>query len=227
MTAGHLLLTTLMALTKQRARNDADKEVRRRAIMRSARDVLSRGSYADLTVAAVAREAGLAKGTVYLYFRTKEELVLEVFEEEVAAWFSELDVRLSRAGTLTPTEFSDTAVTSLMQRPLLLQLASVVHSALEHNIELETAIRFKTALTEHIVGAGAHVERCLPWLTPGQGAQLFLRVHALVVGLQQLTHHSPIVAEAIEVAGLTEFDVDFAAELHDVLVTLLTGMENR
>ena len=51
-----------------------DREARRQAILQSARQVFARKGYDSATLDAVAREAGLAKGTLYLYFRDKEDL---------------------------------------------------------------------------------------------------------------------------------------------------------
>ncbi len=54
------------------------KEARRRAILQAARQVFARKGYDPATLEAVAREAGLAKGTLYLYFRDKEDLFFQV-----------------------------------------------------------------------------------------------------------------------------------------------------
>jgi TetR/AcrR family fatty acid metabolism transcriptional regulator len=51
-----------------------DRERRRQAILQAARQVFARKGYEPATLEAVAREAGLAKGTLYLYFRNKEDL---------------------------------------------------------------------------------------------------------------------------------------------------------
>jgi TetR/AcrR family fatty acid metabolism transcriptional regulator len=51
-----------------------DREARRQAILRAARQVFAVKGYDPATLEAVAREAGLAKGTIYLYFRDKEDL---------------------------------------------------------------------------------------------------------------------------------------------------------
>jgi AcrR family transcriptional regulator len=51
-----------------------DRESRRQAILQAARQVFARKGYEPATLEAVAREAGLAKGTLYLYFRNKEDL---------------------------------------------------------------------------------------------------------------------------------------------------------
>ncbi len=55
-----------------------DKEARRQAILQAARQVFARKGYDPATLEAVAREAGLAKGTLYLYFRDKEDLFFQV-----------------------------------------------------------------------------------------------------------------------------------------------------
>jgi TetR/AcrR family fatty acid metabolism transcriptional regulator len=51
-----------------------DKGARRQAILQAARQVFARKGYDPATLETVAREAGLAKGTLYLYFRNKEDL---------------------------------------------------------------------------------------------------------------------------------------------------------
>lgn len=48
-------------------------------ILRAATRVLAAGGFDSLTLDQVAKEAGVAKGTLFLYYRSKEELVLAVF----------------------------------------------------------------------------------------------------------------------------------------------------
>jgi TetR/AcrR family fatty acid metabolism transcriptional regulator len=51
-----------------------DRQARRQAILQAARQVFARKGFEPATLEAVAREAGLAKGTLYLYFKNKEDL---------------------------------------------------------------------------------------------------------------------------------------------------------
>lgn len=48
-------------------------------ILRSATRVLAAGGFDGLTMDMVAKEAGVAKGTLFLYYRNKEDLILAVF----------------------------------------------------------------------------------------------------------------------------------------------------
>jgi AcrR family transcriptional regulator len=73
-----------MAL-RQRARNDEDKQVRRAEILTQAAALLGKHPYARITMSQVAAGSGLAKGTLYLYFRSKEELFLALLQRELVA----------------------------------------------------------------------------------------------------------------------------------------------
>ena len=59
----------------------ADK---REAILRAATHVFARNGYFNAKVADVARVAGVADGTVYLYFKSKEEILRSIFERSVS-----------------------------------------------------------------------------------------------------------------------------------------------
>jgi TetR/AcrR family transcriptional regulator, fatty acid metabolism regulator protein len=50
------------------------------AILRAAIDVFAERGYFNAQVADVARAAGVAAGTVYLYFRSKDHLLVSIFE---------------------------------------------------------------------------------------------------------------------------------------------------
>jgi TetR/AcrR family fatty acid metabolism transcriptional regulator len=53
------------------------------AILRSAIRVFAHNGYFNSKVADIAREAGVADGTVYLYFKSKEEILHSIFDRSV------------------------------------------------------------------------------------------------------------------------------------------------
>jgi len=69
-------------VAKANGRNEArDREQdRRRTILRAAIEVFAKKGYHGCRIADVAKEAGVAYGLVYHYFRNKEELLQLVFE---------------------------------------------------------------------------------------------------------------------------------------------------
>src|SRR3982751_3269139 len=60
---------------------DPARAGRRDAILRAAIDVFAGRGYFNAQVADVARAAGIAAGTVYLYFRSKDDLLVSIFEK--------------------------------------------------------------------------------------------------------------------------------------------------
>lgn len=212
-------------LSKQRARNDGDKQLRRDAILEAATRLVGEVGYGGLTMVDVARAAGVAKGTLYLYFATKEALVLAVFERQLALLFDDVAGELARSGCDGPEAFARVMADALARHRVFVDLSTVLHTVLEHNVDLDTAIRFKRALRDQLVRGGAIVEALFPFLRPGDGAHLFLRLHALMIGVRQLSDPSPVVARAHREPDLAVFRVDFAAELADLLVCVLRGME--
>jgi TetR/AcrR family fatty acid metabolism transcriptional regulator len=56
---------------------------KRAAIIRAAIRVFAHNGYFNSKVADIAREAGVADGTVYLYFKSKEEILHSIFDRSV------------------------------------------------------------------------------------------------------------------------------------------------
>jgi AcrR family transcriptional regulator len=215
-----------MGQLPQRARKAEDKEERRRAIVAAGRALLEEAPFAEVTMAAVAQRAALAKGTVFLYFPTKEALCLEVLDTLIGEWFDALDAELEKPGRFTQARLVRTMVCSIEHRHLLARLMAIVSGVLERNVELERIIAFKSRLLGRIVKSGAVLERRLE-LAEGEGARLFLRLNALVVGLYQACDLGPMTRAALERPELAALRVDFDTELPILLSALVTGLLTR
>lgn len=62
---------------------------KREAILRAAIKVFARNGYFNSKVSDIAGEAGIADGTVYLYFKSKEEVLHSVFDRAMEEFISE------------------------------------------------------------------------------------------------------------------------------------------
>src|SRR5712691_4776690 len=63
------------------SRRDSPPGPKRDAILRAAIDVFAERGFFNAQVADVARAAGVAAGTVYLYFRSKDDSLVSIFEK--------------------------------------------------------------------------------------------------------------------------------------------------
>jgi TetR/AcrR family fatty acid metabolism transcriptional regulator len=75
-------------------------ERKRASILDAARAVFSHRGYSEASVDDVAEHAGIAKGTLYLYFKSKEDLYLAALASDLQAMSSEAKQQMEKAVTL-------------------------------------------------------------------------------------------------------------------------------
>src|SRR5579859_122328 len=149
-------------MEKQRARSEQQKDERRNALLRATQNLFERTSYETVTMSHVAQTAGLAKGTVFFYFKTKEELFLALFQQLLQAWSQEVETGLSQLAPGSPVSCVATLFThSLEHHSTLTRLFVITHTTLENNVEYEAMWNFKQWLSSRMTRIGSLLEHCL------------------------------------------------------------------
>lgn len=209
----------------RRAVRESDKEARRQALREAAWRLFQSRGYEAINVGEVAEEAGLAKGTVYLYFASKEELFLSVQEQQFATWFDMLDEALLQLSPGRSVEEVATLIAATVAgAPALVRLFAITHAVLERNVGPEPIRRLKTLLRDRLLQSGAALERALPTMRPGSGPRALLHAYALIVGIESLADPTPIARDVLAAdPALAVFQVDFEPEFTAALTTLLNG----
>lgn len=211
-----------------RARKEEDKEARRQLILEEALALYTATSYGEVKMADVAERAQLAKGTVFLYFPTKEALFLALLEDLLFAWFAKLDGLLEHGeGRWTGPRVARTVAESLEGQEALTRLLALLQTVLEQNVTTEQVGVFKERLLAALVHTGALMEKRLAFLQPGEGGRFLLHLHALVTGLRQMADVAPVTREVLERPHMAPLRVDFTRELTEALTLLLHGLETR
>jgi AcrR family transcriptional regulator len=171
----------------KRAYDDAGKEQRRQSILDAAAALLQQGGANLPSSAQIAASAELAKGTLYIYFRTKEEifaaLLLHLWEPALAALEEEF-TRTECAVADRVEAFVRRFVAYVEERPYLLRLDALAKEGIDRNMSLPALIAHKEAFLGSIERASVRIEAGLA-LPSGRGFQLVTRTHALMRGLWQ------------------------------------------
>src|SRR5262249_16901582 len=84
----------MSALRRSRTKKDVVAEFRHAEILEAARRVFARRGFNEASVEAIAQEAGLAKGTVYLYYPSKRPLYLAALRDGPLRLTEELKERV-------------------------------------------------------------------------------------------------------------------------------------
>src|SRR3984893_19239730 len=78
------------AATRPVGRRAQNKEAIRKRIVTAALNLFQTKGFEATTTRAIARKAGIAEGTVFNYFKTKEDIALHFFEQEVEQAIAEV-----------------------------------------------------------------------------------------------------------------------------------------
>lgn len=194
---------------------DTDKEQRRREFLDAAHRLYQERK-ALPTVADIAVAAGLAKGTVYRYFTSKEEIFVALLEDDFNRLFQALEPTLAKlpaAPVDAARVFARSYTRIILELEELLPLASLAYGVLEQNLPVESMRRFKASLATGLVTAGKQLEHHFKALGRGHGTTLLLQTYALTLGLWQALDYPVALRALLLEPALRPLDRRFAAEL--------------
>lgn len=212
-------------LGRLRARTLEDKDLRRNHLLQAAAALFAQTDFEGVTIAGIAQRAGVAKGTAYLYFNSKEAVFLELVQVELVQW--EMDL-VQALDALAPADRMHTVpaaiARTLARRPMLGRLLVLLHSVIEPRLGLEAARTFKMFLRDLVIRLRDRLVQALEGLSASQATVLVMQMHALVISVTQLASPPPVIAQVLaEDTSLQLMCVAFEPFLTETLTTLLRG----
>lgn len=188
-------------MTFQRARTDAQREIRRRAILDTASAMLDEMPVAAITLNELSRRVGLAKPNVLRYFESREAVLLELLDHFLSEWLTELAGELA-AGVDEKLPMAERAAAvaevlsrSLSGRVTLCELFGAQGGVLEHNVSVEVVARYKRQSMEHLSTMAALTRKHLPEL--GENAALFCLQTVVMAGAVSAYDTPPPSVQAV------------------------------
>ncbi|MEO8203214.1 MAG: TetR family transcriptional regulator [Betaproteobacteria bacterium] len=203
-----------------------DKTERREVIVRAAVELLQASPQGAFTVDALAQRAGLAKGTVYLYFRTREEVLLAVHAARQQALFDTLERSLA-SSRVDIRRVARGVSRYLRANPGFLPLAANCRGMLETNVSVDAALAYKQGIGARLAGMGSRLEALFPLLARGEGVGLLMASYGMMIGLWQISDPPACLAGAMGRPDMRLFNVDLERQLVRALVNLWEGATTR
>lgn len=209
------------AQPKRRARSSLAKKARAGLILASAEKLFLQNTSLLPTVQQIAKEAKIAKGTVYLYFPTKEEIFLNVLQHHLGQWENSVSKQLSNvSGELTPDTIINAYLDYPTRFPIAMTLATLSPLALEANITEATLIDFKSAQIARIGRLASAVSDRIDGWSAAEPSALFLRSYACLLGIWQLADPPEACKRVLERPELAPLKVCFETEARRVLTPI-------
>jgi AcrR family transcriptional regulator len=211
---------------KKRAMAPADKSERRAVIVRAAADLARRDPSCSCSVDQLAAKAGVAKGTVYLYFGSREEVLLAVHEKQSHELFDVVERALA-APAPSAKSVVRAGLLYVRAHPQFYPLAAGCRSMLDSNVSTEVALAFKLGIGKRLQVLGARIEQLYPGLKAGEGAALLMNCYALIIGLWQQADPPLSLRAVMERPEMRIFKIDFEKQLNAALLDLWEAAARR
>ncbi len=195
--------------------NDDERALRRSQLLAAAHE-LFRSSRQLPSVAAIAQAAGVAKGSVYLSFGSKEEIFIALLEDSFASLLGIIvpGIRHLPADAAVAAErFSSVYANAIAKMPDLLPLAGMTNAVLEKNLPVPVMLAFKGGLATGLGMAATALAESDLALAQSQGVDLLLRTWSMTLGLWQALDIPKELRAHVRRPPLDVFDRNFSAEL--------------
>jgi AcrR family transcriptional regulator len=186
---------------RQRAIDPSEKIARREAIIDAAARLFSRAQQLP-SVADVALEAGLGKGTMYLYFQTREAIYLSLHQRHASLFFAALNEQLAQS-----TPFSQDKMEAIVDQYMIgnlnfLPLCNFCMSVSVAQVDQATQENFHAQMAQWLLSSGAMLELKIPTLKTGDGVRFLHHGYALILGMYQLLGERAVPLEPTTVVQL-------------------------
>lgn len=208
---------------RTRAVDEVDKAVRRDSLMQAALSLFLQQQPQLPSVQSIASSAGLAKGTVYLYFNSKEEIFLAILSELYQTVLSQLRETLGHENNIADA-VSTTIINFTNSHPEFMPLASMNNSILERNVNEKTVMGFKAMLFQEISCISQELSIRLPSASTSECAGMLINTHALLLGLWQMHQMPDNVRQALVHAQMDLLAPDFHQALKSGINCLWQGL---
>ena len=173
-------------MTFQRARSEEQREIRRRVILDTAAAMLDEMPVAQVSLNELSRRVGLAKSNVLRYFESREAVLLELLDDFLGRWLTELAGELASgiqpeaAPELRAGQLAEVLSGSLASRVVLCDLFGAQGGVLEHNVSVEVVKRHKRSSLARLGEMSELLRRHVPEL--GDDAQVFCLMSLVSAG---------------------------------------------
>ena len=163
-----------------RARLPDQKAARRREILEAAYRLFLDLEYEAVSLNAIAREAGLSKSSVYLYFQTREDIFLDIFMDAFRDWFAVVRRALDRLDAAAgPAQVAAVWVSTTWRHDRMRALAPLLATSIERHVSDDRLAECMRMKVEECGALQKTLARFLPALKEGDILDLMVYVLSL------------------------------------------------
>lgn len=184
-------------------------------------------SFDEITIAQIAQTAGMAKGTLFNYYKTKENIFMNLLLEGYQNFFTQLNNKILNFKELTLIDFKQLMlqVTSelIKEYPDLVRLNTLRGPILEKKADKEQTVIGRKKLYEISGNLSENIAARVVELTPETINHLFVTQGAIIGGLVNLSGLEQFNHEKLPIE-VFDFEINIEKEAKKVFGFYMDGL---
>ncbi|EMI57825.1 TetR/AcrR family transcriptional regulator [Rhodopirellula sallentina] len=214
--------------TWKRARKPEQKAERIDAILEAAGVLLDEQGLEGTGLNAIARQAGLSKPNLYVYFESREAILLRLLLKESVAWAKSFKRRLDQIERVGDVDaVADAFAASLARRRRFCTLSASLASVFEHNVGPETIAQFKREFLTIVQPCVSALSEALPDLSDEESSRAMAMLVMSATGMWAHCHPSESVQIVYKQPEFEHIKFDFKETVSELAGCFLQGILTR
>lgn len=211
--------------TWKRARKPEQKAERIEAILEAAGVLLEEHGLEGTGLNAIARQADLSKPNLYVYFESREAILLQLLLKESVAWAKSFKRRLDQIEKVGDVDAVARAFAeSLARRRRFCTLSASLASVFEHHVGPETVAQFKREFLAIVQPCIVAMSEALPDLSNEESSRALAMLVMSATGMWAHCHPSPSVEIVLKQPEFEHIKFDFKETVSTLAACFLEGI---
>ncbi len=211
-------------MTFKRARTSAQIDERRREILSACATLFDQGDIDDVHFKAIGQMTSFARSTIYKYYSSKEEILLDLLIQEVKKWVADVESFTQANDALSREGFCQALTQTYAGNFRMLRLLAHQNLSLEKNSSLEKIVEFKKELYSETASFVESIQKFFPQADQRAVSTFIHSSSCFIVGLYPTAHSTQKQIEATLASGNEYVPVDFSGTCYRVLMLLTADL---
>jgi len=205
----------------QRARTEEQIADRQEEVISACDALYLEKGYEAVHFKAISQTTSISRPSIYNYYKTKEEIFLDVLKRDYIRWEEELKSHYRKIPKMSKKEYCSFMARSLKKHEKYLELITIYIHPIERNSSLEKLTLFKAEIHNFFQIILEGLQKYFPGITAGQKQKVLFYLMVMVTGAYSYTHLTEKQIQAMKNADPEEQIPDFYQVCHDSLFMLL------
>lgn len=185
----------------KRARNDEQVANRQEEIINACYSLYKNGKYDDITFGKISEMTSISRPSIYNYYISREEILLDVLEKEYFKWYENFKNKFNENIRLNKKDLCDLLIKSFDGFDMFLKLLSIQYSIIEKNCSFEKLTQFKMNTQSVMNSLENVVSKTFSRSNPENRTTFVLSIFSVVGSLYEMCNPNETQIKAMKIAN--------------------------